>query len=137
MESRAILTAVVVSSLALGAQSCYSAREHRAVEPPARSAASQQTFASVQNVKQAEQTLKKKGYDPGAIDGVMDSQLHQALSEFQRANRLPVTGNLDDQTARMLGIKLAGDTGFHDSFSHTKTQSPEDSGSRPGTGLRQ
>jgi peptidoglycan hydrolase-like protein with peptidoglycan-binding domain len=109
MESRTILTAVVVSSLAFAAQSCYSAREHRAVEPQARSA-SQQTFASVQNVKQAEETLRKKGYDPGAVDGVMDSQLHQALSEFQRANRLQVTGNLDDQTAHMLGIKLAGET---------------------------
>ena len=137
MENRRILTAVIVSSLALGAQSCSTAREQRAVTPEARSSTSQQTFASAQNVKQAEEALKKRGYDPGAIDGVMDSQLHRALSDFQRANRLRVTANLDEETAHMLGIKLAGETGFHDSFSHTQTESPDNSNSRPGTGLRQ
>jgi peptidoglycan hydrolase-like protein with peptidoglycan-binding domain len=41
----------------------------------------------------------------------MDSKTQQALRDFQKANKLPVTGTLDQQTAQKLGIKLESGAG--------------------------
>jgi peptidoglycan hydrolase-like protein with peptidoglycan-binding domain len=49
--------------------------------------------------------LKAQGYDPGPIDGVADEQSTQALIAFQRGRGLAVTGVLDEDTARALGLR--------------------------------
>ncbi len=56
------------------------------------------------NVKQAQQALKDKGYDPGPIDGVMGARTKEAIKSFQNASSLQVTGTLDAQTSQQLGI---------------------------------
>jgi hypothetical protein len=61
---------------------------------------------SADEIKQAKQALKAKGLNPGPIDGTMDSKTQQALRDFQKANKLPVTGVLDPQTAQKLGVNL-------------------------------
>jgi peptidoglycan hydrolase-like protein with peptidoglycan-binding domain len=64
------------------------------------------------NVKKVQETLRAKGYDPGPIDGVMGSKTRQALSQYQKAENLPVTGHLDAGTAGKLGVapeSAAGD----------------------------
>ncbi|HZA55909.1 MAG TPA: peptidoglycan-binding domain-containing protein [Candidatus Udaeobacter sp.] len=63
--------------------------------------------ADVQNIKQA---LKAKGHNPGPMNGSMDNQTQQAIRDFQKANKLPVTGNVDKQTAAKLGVTI-GSTG--------------------------
>jgi peptidoglycan hydrolase-like protein with peptidoglycan-binding domain len=57
------------------------------------------------NIKKAQETLHSKGYDPGPIDGVMGSKTRQALSEYQKAEKLTVTGHLDAATAAKLGVE--------------------------------
>ncbi|MEE8301032.1 MAG: peptidoglycan-binding domain-containing protein, partial [Candidatus Tectomicrobia bacterium] len=47
---------------------------------------------------QAQEKLVKLGYDPGLADGVYGPLTRQALEAFQRAQKLPVTGNLDAAT---------------------------------------
>jgi hypothetical protein len=61
---------------------------------------------SADEIKQAKQALKAKGLNPGPIDGTLDSKTQQALRDFQKANKLPVTGVLDPQTAEKLGLSL-------------------------------
>ena len=61
--------------------------------------------ASKSNVKDAQQALKDKGYDPGPIDGVMGSHTREAIKSFQNASNLQATGTLDAQTAEKLGIQ--------------------------------
>ena len=56
------------------------------------------------NIKKVQETLRDKGYDPGPIDGVMGSQTRDAISQYQKAENLPVTGHLDAQTAGKLGV---------------------------------
>lgn len=56
------------------------------------------------NIKKAQETLHSKGYDPGPIDGVMGSKTRQAISAYQKAEKLPVTGHLDEATAGKLGV---------------------------------
>jgi Putative peptidoglycan binding domain len=58
------------------------------------------------DIKKAKEALKAKGLNPGPIDGVLDGKTQQALRDFQKANKLPVTGILDSQTADKLGVSL-------------------------------
>jgi peptidoglycan hydrolase-like protein with peptidoglycan-binding domain len=59
---------------------------------------------SMTNVKQAQQALKEKGYDPGPIDGVMGARTKEAIKSFQNASNFPASGTLDAQTSQQLGI---------------------------------
>ena len=59
---------------------------------------------SAANVKEAQQALKDKGYDPGPVDGVMGTKTKDAIKSFQSASNLQATGTLDAQTADNLGV---------------------------------
>jgi hypothetical protein len=62
--------------------------------------------ASRDDIRRAQEALRAQGHNPGSMDGNMDNRTQQALRDFQQANRLPVTGTLDQQTAAKLGIDL-------------------------------
>ncbi|HEX7233498.1 MAG TPA: peptidoglycan-binding domain-containing protein, partial [Candidatus Binatia bacterium] len=72
---------------------------------------------SAANVKEAQQALKDKGYDPGAIDGVMGAKTKDAIKSFQSASNLPATGTLDAQTADKLGVQSATSSSRSDASS--------------------
>lgn len=57
-------------------------------------------------VKKIQRKLAEQGYYGGAIDGIIGPQTREALRNFQRAHRLPVTGHLDEATIAALGIPL-------------------------------
>jgi peptidoglycan hydrolase-like protein with peptidoglycan-binding domain len=95
---------------------------------------------SSDDIMKVKVALKAKGVDPGPITGTMDSKTEQALREFQKANNLPVTGKVDQQTAAKLGVTLssAGGSGMSGSTKEgssgnlsgsTKSESP----ARPGS----
>ncbi len=56
------------------------------------------------NVKDVQEALKDKGFDPGPIDGVMGHKTQEALRSFQQSKNLKVTGRLDSETAQQLGV---------------------------------
>jgi peptidoglycan hydrolase-like protein with peptidoglycan-binding domain len=53
-----------------------------------------------------QQRLKEFGYDPGPINGMVGGHTTEALRRFQTERGLPVTGELDRETARRLRIEL-------------------------------
>jgi len=55
-------------------------------------------------VRQIQEALKSRGYDPGASDNVMGARTKSALTKFQKDNGLPV-GQLDFDTLKALGIR--------------------------------
>ncbi len=55
-------------------------------------------------VKQVQQTLQNEGHYRGKIDGALGLRTRASIREFQRAKNLPVTGQLDVQTAGKLGV---------------------------------
>jgi peptidoglycan hydrolase-like protein with peptidoglycan-binding domain len=50
--------------------------------------------------------LKRLGYYNGVVDGQMGSQTAAAIRRFQIAQRLKVTGELNSQTLRRLGVAV-------------------------------
>lgn len=60
---------------------------------------------SAEHVKAAQQALKDKGHDPGAIDGRMGPKTKAALKDFQKAEGLKATGRLDNDTMAKLGVQ--------------------------------
>jgi peptidoglycan hydrolase-like protein with peptidoglycan-binding domain len=60
--------------------------------------------ASSATVREVQRKLAERGYRPGKPDGVMGRATRAALMEFQRAEKLPVTGRADRQTLSALGI---------------------------------
>jgi hyperosmotically inducible protein len=52
-----------------------------------------------------QQALKEKSFEPGPIDGVMGPRTAAALKEYQKAENLKMTGQMDRDTAARLGVK--------------------------------
>jgi carboxyl-terminal processing protease len=61
---------------------------------------------SKETIKDVQEALKAKGHEPGAIDGTLNQKTQQALRDFQQKNNLTATGNLNQETARKLGVSL-------------------------------
>lgn len=58
------------------------------------------------DVKNLQQSLLDKGHYRGNVDGVVGLRTRASVREFQKAQNLPVTGQLDSETALKLGIRL-------------------------------
>jgi peptidoglycan hydrolase-like protein with peptidoglycan-binding domain len=118
MELKRITLAIAAMSLAAaaGAQGMSNPASTQSSDNPASSYSSQDrqgssaTSSNADNsqVRQAQQALKDKGYDVGAVDGQMGPHTQSALNQFQQAQGLPQSGDLDTQTLAALGVSEAG-----------------------------
>ena len=54
------------------------------------------------DVRQAQQSLTEKGFNPGPVDGIMGPHTKAALSDYQKKENLKVTGRLDHETKSRL-----------------------------------
>jgi len=57
-------------------------------------------------VRRVQRSLANRGYYGGAVDGLVGPQTMGALRDFQRAEGLPVTGHLDEETIEKLGVQI-------------------------------
>jgi peptidoglycan hydrolase-like protein with peptidoglycan-binding domain len=66
------------------------------------------------DVKKMQETLRNKGHYRGKVDGVFGLRTRASIRTYQKAENLPVTGQLDTQTAGKLGVGPEGRevTGF-------------------------
>jgi peptidoglycan hydrolase-like protein with peptidoglycan-binding domain len=61
-----------------------------------------------QLVESVQQALKDEGFYYGEVSGEMNANLTAAIRRYQIRNGLQVSGELNDETLRSLGIKSAG-----------------------------
>ncbi len=60
---------------------------------------------SSDEIRQAQEALKTKGFDPGPADGVDGPKTKSAVRDFQKSQNLSADGRLGPQTLDGLGVK--------------------------------
>ncbi|MCK5859224.1 MAG: peptidoglycan-binding protein [Abyssibacter sp.] len=55
-------------------------------------------------IRRLQQALSARGFDPGAVDGVLGRRTMEAVNAYQRSNGLPVDRYLNMETVRSLGV---------------------------------
>jgi len=61
-----------------------------------------------QSVRDAQQALKDKGFDPGPVDGVRGPKTRSAIRAYQQKQNLNADGHLGPKTLDSLGVQRAG-----------------------------
>jgi len=73
-------------------------------EQPASAGATRSGEPSSATIRDMQRRLTSRGYPAGPADGVMGRATRSALTDFQRAQNLPVTGQPDRATLAALGV---------------------------------
>ena len=63
------------------------------------------TFVQRNNVRKIQEALQDNGQHGAKVDGVFGLRTRASIRGFQKAENLPVTGQLDTQTAGKLGVR--------------------------------
>jgi hypothetical protein len=61
-------------------------------------------------IREVQQALKDKGFDPGSVDGINGRATRAAIKKFQAQNNLTADGRLGPKTLDALGVKQAKST---------------------------
>lgn len=56
------------------------------------------------DIEKVQKSLIDKGFQPGNVDGVLGPSTRASIREYQKSEKLPVTGRLDAETAGKLGV---------------------------------
>jgi peptidoglycan hydrolase-like protein with peptidoglycan-binding domain len=62
-------------------------------------------------VRQVQRELRTNRMYRGQLDGIWGPRTKQGVTDFQRKNNLPTTGELDDQTLQAMNLQPAGGGG--------------------------
>ena len=63
-------------------------------------------FVHRDDLEKMQQTLWDKGHYRGKVDGLFGLRTQASIRAYQKAENLPITGQLDTQTAARLGVRL-------------------------------
>ncbi len=83
-------------------------------------------------IKQIQQSLKDKGFDPGQVDGIMGPNTRQALQQFQQSQGIASSGKLNQQTLQSLDLNTQEFMGVSPQFGEKTTAAGK--GSAAGSG---
>ncbi len=62
-------------------------------------------FVIKNEIKKIQETLRDKGHYQGMVDGVFGLRTRASIRAYQKAENLPVTGQVDSRTADGLGVR--------------------------------
>src|ERR1700676_3386109 len=61
--------------------------------------------ADQNEIKKMQETLRNKGHHRGKVDGVFGLRTRASIRAYQKAENLPITGQVDSRTADRLGVR--------------------------------
>ena len=62
-------------------------------------------FVVRSEIRKVQETLRNKGHYDGKIDGVFGLRTRASIRAYQKAENLPITGQVDARTAEGLGVR--------------------------------
>jgi peptidoglycan hydrolase-like protein with peptidoglycan-binding domain len=111
MDMQSKQLAIAVAAAFVVAAPAFAAGDYRGQSAQDTMNKSSENSAHAQSstaVREAQQALKDKGFDAGPIDGIMGPKTSAAVKEFQQAQGLKSTGQLDAQTLSALDVQATG-----------------------------
>ncbi|HWJ00348.1 MAG TPA: peptidoglycan-binding domain-containing protein [Burkholderiales bacterium] len=103
MSLRSLALALFLSvPLAAGAGEFTDIHPEGAYPDPAQAASTDPYTGFIGRVQEK---LRQLGFDAGPANGDFGAKTQTALGQFQLANNLPVSGQLDDRTLGVLGVQ--------------------------------
>jgi peptidoglycan hydrolase-like protein with peptidoglycan-binding domain len=102
----AVAIAGAVSLVSVPAWATGDPQQERAAQYQTERQADQEMYQqlSAEDIREVQEALRDEGHDPGPIDGIWGPETQAAVKDFQQANDLQVTGQLDKQTMEELGV---------------------------------
>jgi peptidoglycan hydrolase-like protein with peptidoglycan-binding domain len=91
-----------ISLLIPSVGAAQTAAERAAVASPAREEHHGAAYVSPENIREIERVLQAQGYNPGAVEGVMDQNTVNAIRAFQQREGLRGTAVLNPGTVKRL-----------------------------------
>jgi peptidoglycan hydrolase-like protein with peptidoglycan-binding domain len=79
-------------------------------------------------VKNLQQALNSKGFHVGRVDGKLGPRTRQALTRFQKSQKLQQSGQPDGRTLQALGVEMNGKSGGAATTGQAPNQPPSNSG---------
>lgn len=139
MKIQSIFAGLVIAMFSLGAyaQEAQSTQSQTQEQNPAstQEQIQNQNLAQNQNlVRQVQQKLKDEGYTVGNVDGKWGPQTQKALKQYQQAQGLAASGNIDTHTLAALGFSSSEIAAFEQQQQkqQQKKQSGQPGMSQPG-----
>ncbi len=90
-------------------------------------------------IRQIQQALNQKGFSSGSVDGVWGPETQSALRNFQQAQNMSASGELDMQTVSALGLNASqfasGTSGSTTGSGNGSQGAPSGAGSQNGSGM--
>ena len=62
-------------------------------------------FITKNEIKKVQETLRDKGHYSGKVDGAFGLRTRAGIRAYQKAENLPITGQVDSRTAEGLGVR--------------------------------
>lgn len=83
--------------------------------------------ASSETIRSVQQSLSEQGYDAGPVDGIMGPKTREALKEFQQAQGLDASGELNEQSLAEMGLEREAAE-----FAAGEVREDSETGAQPG-----
>ena len=126
MKYRTGLFAVAATTLVIG--SAHAQQEGQMQQEQAQQQQAQQQQGQQQSrseaVKELQQALNDQGYSAGPVDGIMGPQTQSAVRNYQEAQGMQASGEVDQETLSSLGLSEASIAAFEEQPQQQQQQQP-------------
>ena len=130
MSPRSLAFVLLLAPLAAGAEGAFTSLHPEEAYPDPTGTASPDPYSGF--ITKVQEKLRELGFDAGPPNGDFGAKTQTALGQFQLANGLPVSGQLDDRTLGVLGVSRDVQSAEASTGSSTEPAPQTEPTERPG-----
>ena len=130
MSPRSLAFVLLLAPLAAGAAGAFTSLHPEEAYPDPTGTASPDPYSGF--ITKVQEKLRELGFDAGPPNGDFGAKTQTALGQFQLANGLPVSGQLDDRTLGVLGVSRDVQSAEASTGSSTEPAPQTEPTERPG-----